>query len=229
MPIEPGHEHDSHAAAHVVSSHRTLERQHVPNSGNSLTNSPRSLIRRPFIIAIVLFTLAVYSYPALATWAKTGYTESSPILASDVGFYVLISKLTTLSDGRILNPYYGLEVPPNAVPHLQFRLAFQLFGFVDALFAGHLWLALFVWNLFWWGLLCWIAIWLFEQFLPYNSILLVAAGFGLLMWSNFGLLKPLFQAWIHLPSLQGFETVGLAYARPFFAQLPVPLLLAYLR
>jgi hypothetical protein len=193
-----------------------------------LNNSVRRVIRRPVIIAIVLFTLAVYSYPALATWAKTGYTGSSPILASDVGFYVLISKITTLSDGQILNPYYGLEVPPNAVPHLQFRLAFQLFGYADTLFGGHLWLALFVWNLFWWGLLCWIVIWLFEQFLSDNSLLLVAAGFGLVMWSNFGLLKPLFMAWIHLPSLQGFETVGLAYARPFFPQLPVPLLLAYL-
>ena len=186
------------------------------------------LIRRPVIIATILFTLGVYSYPALATWAKTGYTESPPILAPDVGFYTLISKLTTLSHGPILNPYYGIEVPPNATAHLQFRLAFQLFGYVDTLFGGHLWLALFVWNLFWWGLLCWIVIWLFEQFLPDNSILLVALGLGFLMWSNFGLLKPLFLAWIHLPSLQGFENVGLAYARPFFAQLPVPLLLAYL-
>ncbi len=193
-----------------------------------MNNSARRVIRRPVIIAIVLFTLAVYSYPALATWVKTGYTGSSPILASDVGFYVLISKITTLSDGQILNPYYGVEVPPNAVPHLQFRLAFQLFGYADTLFGGHLWLALFVWDLFWWGLLCWIVIWLFEQFLPDHSLLLVATGFGLLMWSNFGLLKPLLLAWIHLPSLQGFETVGLAYARPFFPQLPVPLLLAYL-
>jgi hypothetical protein len=119
-------------------------------------------------------------------------------------------------------------VPPDGTAHLQFRLAFQLFGYVDTLFGGHIWVALFVWNLFWWGLLCGIVICLFQQFLPDNSILLVALGFGLLMWSNFGLLKPLVLAWIHLPSLQGFETVGLAYARPFFAQLPVPLLLAYL-
>ncbi|MGO9826169.1 MAG: hypothetical protein ACLPMG_12955 [Terriglobales bacterium] len=64
--------------------------------------------------------------------------------------------------------------------------------------------------------------------MPDNSILLVALGLGLLMWSNFGLLKPLFMAWLHLPSLQGFENVGLAYARPFFPQLPIPLVLAYL-
>ena len=186
------------------------------------------MIRRSVIIATVLFTLGVYSYPALATWAKTGYAGSPPILAPDVGFYTLISKLTMVRHGPILNPYYGVEEPPNGTAHLQFGLAFQLFGYVGILFGGRLWLALFVWNLFWWGLLCWIVIWLFEQFLPDNSVLLVLVGFGFLMWSNFGLLKPLLLAWIHLPSLQGFDIIGLAYARPFFPQLPVPLLLAYL-
>jgi len=193
-----------------------------------LNNSRHRSIRRPFIIVIILFTLGVYSYPALETWAKTGSTVSPPILAPDIGFYLFISKLTTLSSGSFLNPYYGIEVPPNATAHLKFRLAFLLFGYLDTLLSGHFWLALFVWNLFWWGLLCWIAVWLFEQFLPDNSILLVAAGFSLLMWSNFGLLKPQVLAWIHLPSLQGFQNVGLAYTRPFFPQLPIPLLLAYL-
>jgi hypothetical protein len=177
---------------------------------------------------MVLFTLAVYSYPALATLAKTGFTELPPIFAADLDLYLLVSKLTTLSPAAIVNPYYGVDVPPNATAHLKFRLAFLLFRYFDALLGGHLWLALFVWNLFWWGLLCWIALWLFKQFLPDNSTPLLALGLGFLMWSNFGLLKPLFLAWLHLPSLQGFQTVGLAYARPFFPQLPIPLLLAYL-
>ncbi|MGA7077077.1 MAG: hypothetical protein WBY61_00040, partial [Terriglobales bacterium] len=193
-----------------------------------MNNSRPSLIRSPVIVALVLFTLAVYSYPALATLAKTGFTELPPIFAADLDLYLLISKLTTPSPAAIVNPYYGIEVPPNATSHLKFRLAFLLFRCFYALLGGHLWLALFVWNLFWWGLLCWIALWLFEKFLPDNSILLVALGLGLLMWSNFGLLKPLFMAWLHLPSLQGFENVGLAYARPFFPQLPIPLVLAYL-
>jgi len=194
-----------------------------------LNNSRHGLIRSPFIIAIILFTLGIYSYPALETWAKTGSIVSPPILAPDTGFYLFISKLATLRPGVIVNPYYGVEVPPNATAHLKFRLAFVLFGHLDTLLGGHLWLALFVWNLFWWGLLCWIAAWLFEGFLPDNSILLVASGLGLLMWSNFGLLKPIVLAWIHLPSLKGFEDVGLAYTRPFFPQVPIPLLLAYLR
>jgi hypothetical protein len=194
-----------------------------------LNNSLHGLIRRrSFIIAIILFTLGVYSYPALETWAKTGSTVSPPLLAADTGFYLFISKVATLSPGTILNPYYGIEVPPNVTPHLKFRLAFLLFGYVDTLLGGHLWLALLVWNFFWWGLLCWIAVWLFERFLPDNSILSVASGFALLMWSNFGLLKVQVLAWTHLPSLGGFQNVGLAYARPFFPQLPIPLLLAYL-
>ncbi len=193
-----------------------------------MSNSRQMLIRRFFTTAIILFTLVVYSYPALATWAKTGYTKSPPILAPDVCFYILISQLTTVSHGPTLNPYYGTELPANATAHLQFRLAFQLFGYVDTLLGEHLWLALFVWNLFWWGLLCGIAIRLFEQFLPDNSISVVALGFGLLMWSNFGLIKPLLLAWIHLPSLQDFDFIGLAYARPFFPQIPIPLLLVYL-
>lgn len=193
-----------------------------------MNNSRPSLIRSPVIVALVLFTLAVYSYPALATLAKTGFTELPPIFAADLDLYLLVSKLTTLSPATIVNPYYGVDVPPNATAHLRFRIAFLLFRYFDALLGGHLWLALFVWNLFWWGLLCWIALWLFKQFLPDNSTLLLALGLGLLMWSNFGLLKPLFLAWLHLPSLQGFQNVGLAYARPFFPQLPVPLVLAYL-
>jgi hypothetical protein len=196
--------------------------------GDSLNNSRRNWIRRSVMIALILFTLGVYSFPTLATWAKTGYTGSPPILASDSGFYTLVSELVTLNHGPILNPYYGIEVPPNAAAHLRFRLAFQLFGYVGKLFGGHLWLALFVWNLFWWGLLCGIVIWLFEEYLPNNSILFVVLGFAFLLWSNAGLLKPLLLAWMHLPSLRGFETVGLAYARPFFPQLPVPLLLVYL-
>jgi hypothetical protein len=193
-----------------------------------LNNSHHMLIRRPVIVLIILFTLGVYSYPALEIWAKTGSTDSPPILASDVGLYLLMSKVTTLSPGAILNPYYGVEVPANATAHLRFRLAFVLFGYLGTLLGGHLWLALFLWNLLWCGLLCWIAVWLFDHFLPDNSPLVIALGLAFLMWSNFGLLKPLVMAWIHLPSLKGFEDVGLAYVRPFFPQLPIPLLLAYL-
>ena len=193
-----------------------------------MNNSRRSLLRRPVIITIILFTLGVYSYPALETWAKTGSTAAPPILSQDTGFYLFLSELKTPNQGSILNPYYGIEVPADATAHLRFRLAFRLFGALNRLFSEHLWLALFIWNLFWWGLLCWVAVWLFEQFLPDPSTVMIALGFSLLMWFNFGLLKPLIVAWIHLPSLRGFENIGLAYSRPFFPQLPIPLLIGYL-
>jgi hypothetical protein len=200
----------------------------MPDAEDSLHHSRQSSIRRPLIVALIFFTLGVYSYPALATWAKTGSTDSPPILAPDTGFYLLLSKTTTLRPHTISNPYYGIESSPNATAHLRFRLAFVLFGLLEALLGGHLWLTLFIWNLFWWGLLCWVAIWLFGNFLPDNATVLVALGLGLLLWLNFGLLKPMFAAWMHLPSLRGFEDIGLAYARPFFPQVPIPLLLFYL-
>ena len=193
-----------------------------------MNNSRARLIRRSTILAMILFTLAVYSYPALETWAKTGSTNAPPILAPDTGFYIFVSKMTALHSDAALNPYYGIEVPLNATPHLRFPLAFRLFGYLNSLLGGRLWLALFTWNLLWWGLLCGIAVWLFEDFLPDKSFLLVAAGLGLLMWLNFGLLKPQVLAWVHFPSLSGFGNIGLPYARPFFPQLPIPFLLAYL-
>jgi hypothetical protein len=136
--------------------------------------------------------------------------------------------LTTSGPGKFQNPYYGTDVPTNATVHVSFRLPFRLFGYLDTLLGSHLWLTLFVWNLFWWGLLCWIAVWLFRKFLPDNSTLLVALGLALLMWFNFEVFKSLIVAWFHLPSLHGFENLGLAYIRSFFPQLPVPLLLGYL-
>jgi hypothetical protein len=185
-------------------------------------------IRQSVIVAMIIFTLGVYSYPALTTLAKTRSTETPPTFAGDLGLYLLIAKLTTSSPGAFLNPYYGTEVPTNATVHVSFRLPFRLFGYLDTVLGAHLWLTLFVWNLFWWGFLCWIAVWLFRKFLPDNSTLLVALGLALLMWFNFGVFKSLIVAWLHLPSLHGFENLGLAYIRSFFPQLPVPLLLAYL-
>jgi len=85
---------------------------------------------------MVLFTLAVYSYPALATLAKTGFTELPPIFAADLDLYLLVSKLATISPAAIVNPYYGVDVPANATAHLKFRMAFLLFRGFDALLAG---------------------------------------------------------------------------------------------
>jgi hypothetical protein len=103
----------------------------------------------------------------------------------------------------------------------------MLFGWVNELFVGWMWLALFVWNLFWWAFLCMAAIWLFEQFLPQPSVELVLVGLSLLMLFNFGVLQPFIAAWIHFPSMLFFERVELPYIRPFTPQVAMPLLLCY--
>ena len=54
------------------------------------------------------------------------------------------------------------------------------------------------------------------------------AGLGLLMLVNTPMAKPLLAAWIHLPSLSGFQSVSLPFTRAFSPQIPIPLLLAYL-
>ncbi len=46
---------------------------------------------------------------------------------------------------------------------------------------------MFLWNLFWWALLCAIALWLFKDFLPISSRGIGVAGLGLLMLVNTGM------------------------------------------
>ncbi len=48
------------------------------------------------------------------------------------------------------------------------------------------------------------------------------------MFFNFGVVQGNLGAWRFLPSLRGFENVELPFIRPFFPQLPIPLLLLYL-
>jgi hypothetical protein len=86
---------------------------------------------------------------------------------------------------------------------------------------------LLLWNLFWWGLLCLLAARFFQQFLPDRSLSLLLLGLAILMFFNFGVLKSVLSAWIHLPSLHGFEGIEFPVIRPFFPQIPIPLLVLY--
>ena len=106
----------------------------------------------------------------------------------------------------------------------------MLFDGWNKLWAGRIWLAMFGWNLFWWGLLCAAALWLFERFLPTDSPMIGIAGLGLLMLVNIGMVRDLVTAWVHLPSLSGFQTsaLQLPFMRAFTPQIPMPLLLGYL-
>jgi hypothetical protein len=176
----------------------------------------------------VVLVLFIYSYPALKTRADFGPASLPPMFAPDLSLYLNLSSLRPVSPGQVLNPYYLVPVPSNGTAYLKFRMGAALFGSWSKLLAGRMWLAMFLWNLCWWALLCALALRLFERFLPLNSLAIGIAGLGLLMLVNTGMAKPLLAAWIHLPSLSGFQSVGMPFMRAFSPQIPIPLLLAYL-
>ena len=179
-------------------------------------------------LALTAAILSIYSYPALRTAHATGSRRLPSVSAEDLGLYLSLSRIEKDAGGTPIEPYYGLRAPANAAGFFKFRLGPILFGILTDLFGGRMWPALFVWNIFWWGFLCLSAIWLFERFLPRASVELVLAGAALLSLIEVSKIRVLIPAWMHLPSLSGFEQFGLAYIRPFIPQIVVPLLLCYL-
>jgi len=181
------------------------------------------LNRRAAYLSVVAIILCIYSYPALRTAITTGNLRLPAVSAPDVGLYLSISSLQKNSEGEILNPYYHVGVP-YAVSYLKFRLGPMLFGLLNHLFAGRVWLTLFVWNLLCWSLLCAAAIWLFHCLLPQPPVELVLAALALLtLFSPDGISRA---ATPHL-SLS-WVPVALPYIRPFAPQFMMPLFLCYL-
>jgi hypothetical protein len=178
--------------------------------------------------AAVVLVLIIYSYPALRARADFGAARLPPEFSPDLSLYLNLSSVRTVGPGQILNPYYLVPVPANGTAYLKFRLGAALFSGWNKLLAGHMWLAMFLWNLFWWGLLCAVTLWLFECFLPTGSREVGIAGLGLLMLVDIGMAKLLLTAWVHLPSLSGFQSLALPFMRAFTPQIPTPLLLGYL-
>ncbi len=178
--------------------------------------------------AALAVVLVIYLYPSLRARADFGAASLPPIFAPDLSLYLNLSSVRTVSPGQVLNPYYLVPVPANGTAYLKFRMGAALFSGWNKLLAGRIWLAMFIWNLFWWGLLCAVALWLFERFLPGGSPEVGIAGLGLLMLVNTGMVKPLLTAWVHLPSFSGFQGLGLPFMRAFAPQIPIPLLLGYL-
>jgi len=202
--------------------------QAIPDAAKTADSPVRSRSARRFAYLVsVLVVLAVYSYPALRTASISGLRRLPAVSAPDLGLYLSLSRIEHDSTGAELNPYYRVSVPGNSLGFLKFRLGPILFGLLTNLSAGRLWTALFAWNVFWWSCLCLAAIWLFERFLPQAPTEFVLGGLALLMLFNFGMLTQSIRGWMHFPSLSGFEAVQLMYIRPFFPQIAVPLLLAY--
>src|ERR1051326_400287 len=175
----------------------------------------------------VLVVIAFYLYPTFRARVQLGPMPLPPMFAPDLSMYLNLSEMPTVEEGQVLNPYYRIPVPTNGSGYLKFRVAPRLFGAFNHSLHDHLWFALLVWNLLWWALLCAMALWLFEHYLPGSLSALSVIGLGLLMLFNFGVLKTLALGWIHLPSLAGFRTLALPFMRAFIPVIPVTLLLAY--
>jgi hypothetical protein len=192
-----------------------------------LDNHSSPLKDRLLCLGIILLVLGIYSYPAIKTTVNTGSRVLPPVSAPDLSLYLNISSVRVTS-AAALDPYYGIAVPVGRLGYLKFRLAFLLFRQMSSLLQGNLWWTLFLWNLFWWGLLCVLAIWLFQVFLPDISVNIVLVGLALLMFFNFGVLQDQLAVWTHIPSLRGFQGLSLPLIRPFFPQVPIPLVILYL-
>ena len=111
---------------------------------------PRRTVAQFAAVALILF---IYSYPALKARADFGPASLPPIFAPDLSLYLNLSSVKTISPGIVLNPYYLVPVPANGTAYLKFRLGAVLFNSWNKLLAGRMWLAMFLWNLFWLALL----------------------------------------------------------------------------
>lgn len=181
-----------------------------------------------FEAAAIVLVIALYLYPSFKARAQLGPSVLPPIFAPDLSMYLNLSQIATIDDGRVMNPYYRIPVPTTGAGYLKFRLAPRLFGSLNRLLDNRTWFALLLWNAFWWTLLCIVAKWLFDRFLPARSPTLVLFGLFILMLFNFGVLKTLLLAWVHLPSLAGFADLQLPFMRAFIPVIPCALVLAYL-
>jgi hypothetical protein len=191
-----------------------------------LVSSRFWLSRRVAYLTAIALVLSLYSLPALRTAFTTGSRRLPAVSAPDLGLYLSLSRIERDRDGAAVNPYYRITVP-SSVGFLRFRFGPILFGLVNDLLAGRMWLALLVWNLFWWASLCLSAIWLFDRFLPQAPLEVVLAGLSLLMLLSFAWIQQTITAWIHLPSMWFFQRVELPYIRPFSPQVAMPLLFCY--
>ena len=193
-----------------------------------IENPGASFSRRVATVLILLLVLAIYSYPYLAT-SRTLHSRQVPFsFAADLSLYLNLGHLGSSHSQPALNPYYGTPMHPGLLGYLTFDLAFRVFGWLENIVGHNLWWTVLIWNWLWWVAICVGARWFFRLTLPEETSSLFWLGIILLFFFNFGVLKSLLVAWLHLPSLGGFEALSLPYIRVFFPQIPVALLLFYL-
>jgi hypothetical protein len=206
----------------------SLRRQTPFNQTHSMGGATSHRKHSLVYFSVIAFILLIYSYPALRTRTEVQSTILPPVFAADLSLYLNLSESPATAGPQFLNPYYLVRVPYNGTGYLQFHLGPALFSKLRTALGERLWLSVFLWNVLWWSLLSIVSLWLLVRFLPYASPGLVVLGLTLLMLFNFGILKTLLTAWVHLPSLARFETIGLPFMRSFVPVMPVALLVAYL-
>ncbi len=192
---------------------------------NSLRASPRRRMATAFIILAVLL---IYSYPYIATTWTLNSRQVPFSFAADLSLYLNLGQLGSPAHPSNLNPYYGTPMKSGVFGYLTFDLAFRVFGWVESFVNYNLWYAVLLWNWIWWVAICIGALWFLRLILPEETDPVLWLGMSLLFLFNFGVFKSLLGAWLHLPSLAGFETLSLPYIRTFFPPIPVALLLLYL-
>jgi hypothetical protein len=194
-----------------------------------LIDSPRaSFIRRMATVSTLLIVLAIYSCPYLAT-TRTLHSRQVPFsFAADLSLYLNLGQLASSHLQPAVNPYYGTPMQPGLFGYLTFDFAFKVFGWLENLVGHNLWWTVLIWNWLWWVGIFAGALWFFRLALPEETSSVLWLGISLLFFFNFGVLKSLLAAWLHLPSLGGFEALSLPHIRVFFPQIPVALLLFYL-
>lgn len=178
--------------------------------------------------AAIFVVVAIYVYPSIKARVQLGDSPLPAMFAPDLSMYLNLSQIRSAGDGRIWNPYYRIPVPTDGAGYLKFRLAPGLFGRLNKLLGSRTWLSLLLWNAFWWTSLAIASVWLFARFLPLQSTPVVMMGVGLTLVFNFGVLKSLLLAWIHLPSLAGFTPLSLPFMRAFIPVIPCVAMLVYL-
>ncbi len=194
-----------------------------------MIDSPQaSFNRRMATVVILLVVLAIYSYPYLATSRMLQSRQVPFSFAADLSLYLNLGQLGSSHFQPAVNPYYGTPMQPGLFGYLTFDLAFRVFGWLETIVGPNLWWTVLIWNWLWWAAICFGALCFFRVALPAETSLVQWLGITLLFFFNFGVLKSLLVAWLHLPSLGGFATLSLPYIRVFFPQIPVALLLFYL-
>ncbi len=185
--------------------------------------SPMS-VRRLSVVIVLVVVVGVYSFPYLATTVALKSKLVPFSFAADLPLYLNLSKIGSSN----LNPYFGTILRSGEVGYTTFDMAFKLLSFVTKIVGNDLWWAVLVWNLFWWTTMFVGALWFLRVAFPEETGLNLCLATTLLFFFNFGVMKSMLLAWLHLPSLAGFDGLTLPYIRTVFPQIPVALLFFYL-